>query len=622
MSAKTTPKSAPAAAPPDPRRIPPAVPDAGPAEVPALVPLADLADSPFQPRTEYPAAELADLTASVKRHGVLQPPVVRPVNGHWDAVAGGWDCDRFEIVVGHKRVRAARAAGLVEITVLVRPLDDRTVQILQDVENAKRADISPADRAAAFVRLRDGGMTLDAIAAETATSVSQVRDLLLLDRMPAPLAKALAAGHVTPSAAAAVCRIPDEAARDEAAWCVLLGQNNPDRLPKPKEREKAFAKGVADRAAGKASHWQFEPHGKDEARQVVEEHYQRQLKGAPFPQKGPIALALVPNRPACDTCPDRAGNRAQVDESYKATRADTCLDVSCYRAKLAAWGEREIARLADEGRTVVTAKEAAALYPADRPYQTEPEGWADIDARPSYGLIPWNDEKNVNRDKTVAGNWEKKLGDEFAKALTYVVHPRESTVKRLIRPDVLKKLLKAAGVITVKPKDKAAGKGRSAVGLAVASAADIQGRYVVEVAKRTYAALKNGTDSEGKILGHSDRIVAHALLGFFDSSADRSAEVIAAIVGENDPADWLDAASIAEVRAFSAALAAAQVAIDSQFAYVPAGSTAAFKGLLGVSPADFRKAIQNDLDAEVKAAKSTGKPAGKSAKPARKGAAA
>lgn len=277
--------------------------------MPAIVPLDDLKDSPFQPRRSYAKEPLAELTASIERHGVLQPPVVRPIGGKgWDAVSKGWDCDHFEIVVGHRRVRAARAAGLKEITVLVRPLDDKQVRIFQDIENAKRDGIPVTDRAASMAALRSSGFTVEQIAIETATGESQVRELLLLDKMPEKLAYAVNAGIVSPSAAAMVCRIPDKAKQAEATTTVV---------------DKAYTK--------------------EQTANLVASTYQRELKRAPFPTKGEEAkrfsLSLTLPDVGCELCPYRSGNRSESE--YKKLRADTCLNVACYARKEKAWRDRQ-----------------------------------------------------------------------------------------------------------------------------------------------------------------------------------------------------------------------------------------------------------------------------------------
>lgn len=98
------------------------------------VPLDRLQTGPFQPRRTFDAQELADLTASVKEQGVLQPLLVRPLPGL-----------QYEIVAGERRWRAAKAAGLREVPVHVRQMSDQDARLFALVENLQRSDLSPFD---------------------------------------------------------------------------------------------------------------------------------------------------------------------------------------------------------------------------------------------------------------------------------------------------------------------------------------------------------------------------------------------------------------------------------------------------------------------------------------------
>jgi ParB family chromosome partitioning protein len=110
------------------------------------LPLEKLAPNPEQPRKFFEAAALEELVASIKTHGVLQPLLVRPHpkdGGHW------------QIVAGERRWLAATQAGLTEVPVLVRELDDRTALELGLVENVLREDITPMEEARALKALLD-----------------------------------------------------------------------------------------------------------------------------------------------------------------------------------------------------------------------------------------------------------------------------------------------------------------------------------------------------------------------------------------------------------------------------------------------------------------------------------
>src|SRR5207249_2749946 len=118
------------------------------AERPSEIPVSRLRPSALQPRQAMDPQEFAGLVESVRRHGVLQPIVVRPV------------ADGFEVVAGERRWRAAEAAGQAAVPAIIRPLSDREALELALVENLQREDLGPLERARAYRKLVDDfGMT-------------------------------------------------------------------------------------------------------------------------------------------------------------------------------------------------------------------------------------------------------------------------------------------------------------------------------------------------------------------------------------------------------------------------------------------------------------------------------
>ncbi|BCH29247.1 chromosome partitioning protein ParB [Mesorhizobium sp. L-8-10] len=109
------------------------------------VPIEFISPNPRNPRRHFGDAELADLAQSIREHGVVQPVVVRP-----SAEAG-----RFEIIAGERRWRAAQRAGLIEIPVIVRAVDDRVALELAIIENVQRADLNPVEEALGYQQLID-----------------------------------------------------------------------------------------------------------------------------------------------------------------------------------------------------------------------------------------------------------------------------------------------------------------------------------------------------------------------------------------------------------------------------------------------------------------------------------
>lgn len=146
------------------------------ASAPGVVRLsvADIMANPDQPRRHFDETAMAELVASVKAHGVLQPILVRPHNGH------------HQIIAGERRWRAAQAAGLHELPVVVRPLDDRQVAEIALIENIQRADLNAIEEARGYQRLiADYGHTQAALADIVGKSRSHVTNLLRLLDLPA-----------------------------------------------------------------------------------------------------------------------------------------------------------------------------------------------------------------------------------------------------------------------------------------------------------------------------------------------------------------------------------------------------------------------------------------------------
>ncbi|GBD44074.1 Chromosome-partitioning protein ParB [bacterium HR40] len=165
------------------------------------VPIEYLEPSPLQPRRQFPEEELEALAASIREHGVLQPLVVRPARG----LAAG-----YEIVAGERRWRAAQRAGLADLPVVVRDLDDRQVLELALVENLQREDLSPLEEAEAYARLvRDFGRTQEEIAEAVGRSRSHIANTLRLLQLPAGVRKMLEEGRLSAGHARALLTAPD-----------------------------------------------------------------------------------------------------------------------------------------------------------------------------------------------------------------------------------------------------------------------------------------------------------------------------------------------------------------------------------------------------------------------------
>lgn len=110
------------------------------------VPIEFLSANPKNPRRHFDDGELTDLAQSIREHGVVQPVVVRP---------SPLQPDRYEIIAGERRWRAAQRAGLVDIPIIVRDVNDRTALELAIIENVQRADLNPVEEARGYQQLID-----------------------------------------------------------------------------------------------------------------------------------------------------------------------------------------------------------------------------------------------------------------------------------------------------------------------------------------------------------------------------------------------------------------------------------------------------------------------------------
>ena len=148
--------------------------EAQPGEVLRHLPVGQLQPGKYQPRQEMDEAKLAELSESIKAQGVIQPIVVRELTP-----------GLFEIVAGERRWRASQLAGLGEVPVVVRELDDRTVIAMALIENIQREDLNPLEEAQALQRLIDEFSLTHAEAAEAVgRSRASVSNLLRLLELP------------------------------------------------------------------------------------------------------------------------------------------------------------------------------------------------------------------------------------------------------------------------------------------------------------------------------------------------------------------------------------------------------------------------------------------------------
>ncbi|MGN6514060.1 MAG: ParB/RepB/Spo0J family partition protein [Lysobacteraceae bacterium] len=185
--------------------------EAQPGEALQTLPIDALTPGKYQPRRTMDQAKLAELADSIRAQGVIQPIVVRALS----AERGG---KVYEIIAGERRWRASRLAGLTDVPVVVRTVDDRTVVAMALIENIQREDLNPLEEAQSLQRLIDEFDLTHAQAAEAVgRSRAAVSNLLRLLELPAEIrvlveTRALEMGHaralltLAPQAAVALAR--------------------------------------------------------------------------------------------------------------------------------------------------------------------------------------------------------------------------------------------------------------------------------------------------------------------------------------------------------------------------------------------------------------------------------
>lgn len=148
-----------------------------------------IAPNPRNPRRSFPEDELADLAQSLREHGLVQPVVVRPAPGQ---------PGRYEIIAGERRWRAAQRAGLAEIPIIVRNVDDRVALEIAIVENVQRADLNPIEEAMGYQRLIDDHNYTQADLGEViGKSRSHVANTLRLLKLPGDVRDMLVEGSLS-----------------------------------------------------------------------------------------------------------------------------------------------------------------------------------------------------------------------------------------------------------------------------------------------------------------------------------------------------------------------------------------------------------------------------------------
>lgn len=176
---------------------------AGAAPVPATqvlqVPIGEIEPNPYQPRKDFPLEELEALRTSIAREGFLQPVVVRKLAD-----------DRYQLVVGERRLRAAQDLGLESVPALLVTVEDDRLLELALVENVQREDLNPIELANGYRQLLEiKGWTQEVLAESLGLSRSSVSNTLRLLDLPEDIRNAIARGQITMGHAKVLLSVED-----------------------------------------------------------------------------------------------------------------------------------------------------------------------------------------------------------------------------------------------------------------------------------------------------------------------------------------------------------------------------------------------------------------------------
>jgi ParB family chromosome partitioning protein len=214
---------------------------------PRRAPIEFLKPNPRNPRTQFREADLADLTASIREKGIIQPILVRTVAGVENV---------YEIIAGERRWRAAQAAGLIDVPVVIQEADDKEALELAIIENVQRADLNAIEEAKGYERLAaEFGYSQSEIAKIIGKSRAHVANTLRLLNLPEATRKLLSDGAISAGHGRALLAVdhPDAVARRivEEGLTVrdIESLGKAPRAPETKSAKSPAAKPAAEKDA-------------------------------------------------------------------------------------------------------------------------------------------------------------------------------------------------------------------------------------------------------------------------------------------------------------------------------------------------------------------------------------
>lgn len=249
------------------------------------VPITQIEPNQFQPRSHFDEEALAGLTASIRELGVLQPILVRRIAS-----------DRYELVAGERRWRAAKRAGLQLMPVIVREVTDALSLQQALVENLHRDDLNPLEEAAAYQQLvEDFGLTQEEVAQRVGKSRSAVANLLRLFQLPPQIQKLVAEGRLSAGHAKVILSTPDRVFQEELARRVVAeGLTVRDTEDLVRQRNEAAEEAAeADLAAHSARTTKLRAPGLLELENLLSDQLDTRVRVDMGPKRGKVVIEFA-----------------------------------------------------------------------------------------------------------------------------------------------------------------------------------------------------------------------------------------------------------------------------------------------------------------------------------------
>jgi ParB family transcriptional regulator, chromosome partitioning protein len=216
----------------------------------AMVPIEQISPNPYQPRKTFNEASIEELSRSVREHGIVQPLVVTRTGDN-----------KYRLIAGERRFRAAQKAGLQQVPVVVKETltDSDTLQIAL-IENIQREDLNPIEEAHAYHQLHEEfGLTQEEISKRVGKERSTVANFLRLMRLPDPVKKLLASGQLSMGHARAILALDSPKKQEQLAERVvrrnlnvrqtemLASESSPKAAAEPEKEKDVFTRDAEER---------------------------------------------------------------------------------------------------------------------------------------------------------------------------------------------------------------------------------------------------------------------------------------------------------------------------------------------------------------------------------------